>query len=656
MSEKKRPSSSNLSKPELERRLREATMLKQIVSTAGAPLEPVTVLNVICAELVEVVGVEHAGFARLNDDGQALTIVSEFGLRGEINLGLRIGLEGNDITKQVLKTRQPIAVLDAQNDPRMGEGREATRAYGLSSLLIVPIIAGEKVVGTLGLDSYEPRKFNSAEIDLVVSASRAAAPLLENAQLFERLRVELVERTRTEEELRRSRALYLELVNSLEGIVWESEFRDGDFVCTFVSRQAERVLGYGVDEFLGPRNKSVWMKVHHPDDWEHIGARLQHASTTLDAVEVESRAIDREGRVHWFQDRVTATRLPHGVVRLRGLIVDVTEHKRAVRLERDRNLILEMVARGTPLEDILRVICEMLTAQFSGAACAIHLKKVESVYLAASHYFAPDFKALLSDASQLNAHPILAAALYGESYESNALDKDPEISQEFKQLAKKSGFSTCLVIPIMGKNQSEGALSLYHKGSLEQHSRAIHAAADLAAIAINRQNLLEQLEFQATHDPLTELPNRLLYQDRLEHAMARADREKKKVAVMYVDLDKFKQVNDLFSHATGDELLKSISKQLRQAVRASDTVARLGGDEFGVVACCLDSRAEAEIIAQKIAREVNTSVRIGNKAHKVTASIGIAMYPDDGSDPDTLYRVADSNMYVQKNKLQNLDG
>jgi diguanylate cyclase (GGDEF)-like protein len=154
--------------------------------------------------------------------------------------------------------------------------------------------------------------------------------------------------------------------------------------------------------------------------------------------------------------------------------------------------------------------------------------------------------------------------------------------------------------------------------------------------------------FQATHDPLTELPNRLLFQDRLTNAMARADREKHKVGVMYVDLDKFKQVNDLFSHATGDELLKSISRQLSQAVRASDTVARLGGDEFGVIVCDLESRAAAELIAQKIAKEVNTGVRIGSKAHKVTASIGIAMYPEDGTDPDTLYRVADANMYINK--------
>ena len=650
MPEKKRNISTNLSLSELERRLQEATMLKQIVSTAGAPLEPVTVLNVICAELVEVVGVEHAGFARLNDDGQALTIVSEFGLRGKINLGLQISLEGNEITRQVLKTRQPMAVFDAQNDPRMGAGREATRAYGLSSLLIVPIIAGERVVGTLGLDSFEPRQFNSAEIDLVVSASRAAAPLLENAQLFERLRVELDERSRTEEELRRSRAVYQELVNSLEGIVWESEFRDGDFVCTFVSRQAERVLGYSVDEFLGPRTSSVWMKVHHPDDWDHINARLQHASISIEPVEVESRAIDKSGRIHWFQDRVTATRLPYGVVRLRGLIVDVTEYKRAVRLERDRNLILEMVARGVELEEILRVICEMLTAQFSGAACAIHLSKGDSVYLAASHLFKPDFKALLNDPASLSNHPILAAARYGESSEMNDLASDYQLSDDFQNAVQNAAFQACLVIPITIKNQPEGALSLFSQNSLEHHARAVYAAADLAAIAVNRQTLMEQLEFQATHDPLTELPNRLLYQDRLMLAMARADREKHKIGVMYVDLDKFKQVNDLFSHATGDELLRSISKQLIQAVRASDTVARLGGDEFGVIVGNLESRDDAELIAQKIAQEVNTSVRIGNKAHKVTASIGIAMYPDDGSDADTLYRVVDSDMYTQKNR------
>ncbi|MFN3267251.1 MAG: GAF domain-containing protein, partial [Deinococcales bacterium] len=193
------------SKHELEKRLTEATMLKQIVATAGAPLEPVTVLKVICAELIEVVGVQHAGFARLNEGEKTLTIVSEYGETKSGSLGVQIALEESEISRLVIACRQPIAVLDAQNDPRMGSGREAAEAFGVVSMLLVPIVAGERVVGTLGLDSYVPREFNAHEIEIVQAASAAAAPLLENAELFEQLRAELHQRQQTEAELRRSR-------------------------------------------------------------------------------------------------------------------------------------------------------------------------------------------------------------------------------------------------------------------------------------------------------------------------------------------------------------------------------------------------------------------------------------------------------------------
>ena len=98
---------------ELEKRLTDATMLKHIVATAGAPLEPVTVLNVICAELIEVVGAQHAGFARLNEGNETLTVISEFGQGDAGSLGAQIALEGDEITQLVISRRSPVAVLDA---------------------------------------------------------------------------------------------------------------------------------------------------------------------------------------------------------------------------------------------------------------------------------------------------------------------------------------------------------------------------------------------------------------------------------------------------------------------------------------------------------------------------------------------------------------
>ncbi len=620
-------------------------MLKQIVATSGAPLDPLTVLNVICSELTTVVGVQHAGFARLSEDGRYLTIVSEYG-SGEVrNSHDRISLEGNEISLQVMRERRPVSVWDAQNDPRMGPGREVARRFGVVSMLLVPILAGDRVLGTLGLDSYEPREFNQDEIEIVMAASRAAAPLLENAHLFEQLRNELAERKLAEWELRKSRALYQELVNSLGGIVWEAEFQKDTLVFIFVSRQVERVLGYPVERFLGPREESVWPRVLYPVDFEMVSQRLRNLSVALETTEIEYRAFDKNGRLHWFQDRVSAMQEPNGTVRLRGLIVDVTEHKRAVRLERDRNLALEMIARGAELEDILAATVEMLNAQLPEAACAIQIAKGEQQNSVASHGLPEVIQRFLQTGP---IGPFGQNVLEGEVSEAENLDLKESLPPEIRRALLVAGFRHGLTLPIRCKEGILGALSVLGPTPLGPDSRAIQATADLASIAIDRQALIEELEYQATHDALTRLPNRMLYQERLTQAMTRAQEKDRLVGVVYIDLDNFKQVNDTFSHATGDELLRSIARQLSLSVRASDSVARLGGDEFGIILADLPSVEMAERLAQKIGQEVNTSVRIGNRALEVTASIGLAIYPRDGSDPDTLYRHADREMYKAK--------
>ncbi len=641
----KRHSTNSLSKKELDRRLKEATMLKQIVATSGAPLDPLTVLNVICSELTAVVGVQHAGFARLSEDGRYLTIVSEFGAGEARNTHDRIPLEGNEISLQVLRERKPVSVPDAQNDPRMGAGREVAKRFGVVSMLLVPILAGDRVLGTLGLDSYEPRDFSPDEIEIVMAASRATAPLLENAQLFEQLRSELAERKRAEWELRQSRALYQELVNSLGGIVWEAEFQKDTLVFTFVSRQVERVLGYPVERFLGPREESVWPRVLYPIDFEMVSQRLRNLSVALETTEIEYRAFDKNGHMHWFQDRVSALQEPSGNVRLRGLIVDVTDHKRAVRLERDRNLALEMIARGAELEDILSATVEMLSSQLPEVACAVQIVKGENLNIVASHGLPEGVRNFLETGP---IGPFGHNAPEGEISEVENLDLKENLPAEVRRALLVAGFRHGLTLPIRTKEGVLGALSVLGPTPLETDSRAIHATADLAAIAVDRQALIEELEYQATHDALTKLPNRMLYQERLIQAMARAQEKDRLVGVIYIDLNGFKQVNDTFSHATGDELLRSIARQLSLSVRASDTVARLGGDEFGVILADLPSVEMAERLAEKIAHEVNTSVRIGNRALEVTASIGLAIYPRDGSDPDTLYGHADREMYKAK--------
>ncbi len=162
-----------------------------------------------------------------------------------------------------------------------------------------------------------------------------------------------------------------------------------------------------------------------------------------------------------------------------------------------------------------------------------------------------------------------------------------------------------------------------------------------------------RIAFMAHHDQLTGLPNRLLLGDRTKIALAQAVRSKTLCAVMFLDLDKFKLINDTLGHATGDELLIEVARRLKAQVRDSDTVARIGGDEFVVVLPALKLREDAEMIAGKIRSALAAPYLLNGNAVETTPSIGVALYPQHGDNADHLFKCADEAMYEVKNAGRN---
>ena len=162
-----------------------------------------------------------------------------------------------------------------------------------------------------------------------------------------------------------------------------------------------------------------------------------------------------------------------------------------------------------------------------------------------------------------------------------------------------------------------------------------------------------QLEHLAHHDPLTDLPNRLLFEDRLEHAIANAKRENTHLAVLFLDLDRFKNINDSLGHAVGDALLVQVAYRLRTMLRENDTAARMGGDEFTILVENLVDPSYTAVIATKIQMQLKQPFEIfGRKLH-ITASIGISLYPEDGRDVGNLTKNADAAMYQAKENGRN---
>jgi len=163
-----------------------------------------------------------------------------------------------------------------------------------------------------------------------------------------------------------------------------------------------------------------------------------------------------------------------------------------------------------------------------------------------------------------------------------------------------------------------------------------------------RKEAEERIRELAYHDVLTGLPNRLLLRDRLEHALARAQRRKHHLAVLFIDLDSFKNINDSLGHAVGDQLLKEVASRLCASVRDVDTVARLGGDEFVVVLENLPDASDAVSVATNIHTVFARPITVGDQALHTSASIGIAIYPDDGENTESLIQNADTAMYQAK--------
>jgi diguanylate cyclase (GGDEF)-like protein len=179
-------------------------------------------------------------------------------------------------------------------------------------------------------------------------------------------------------------------------------------------------------------------------------------------------------------------------------------------------------------------------------------------------------------------------------------------------------------------------------GLLLRETRRVRRLLNDATTARNR------IWHLAHHDPLTDLPNRWLFNDRLDQALRRGQREGEMVALHYFDLDDFKAVNDGFGHLTGDRVLAAVAQRLKACVRHSDTLARIGGDEFAVVQSGVSGRAGATLLAERMLAALDTPLVIDGQRLRIRASIGIGLYPEHGSSPEQLHQAADQALYRVK--------
>src|ERR1700722_10528063 len=334
-----------------------------------------------------------------------------------------------------------------------------------------------------------------------------------------------------------------------------------------------------------------------------------------------------------------------------------SERDRLQSLEKNRNRVLEMVAENERIATILEEVVHLVEAQCPGSLCSLLLLKDEMLTWAAAPGFPAEGLRLLKpyrvlrDTAGLAVAEVARATVFSDDVRSCPFWADRA------HLAGQLGIESCRSAPILSADgMLLGILALHYKSGQskdDSDTELLQAASRLAARALDQRGFTERLEFQARHDSLTGLPNRAYFVELLEGALRDAADRSGSLAVLFIDLDRFKQINDILGHAMGDRLLKEVGQRLKLLLTEDDLAGRMGGDEFTIVLTRQPDEETAVLASQEFLNAFRAPHQIEDNELFVTASIGVALFPRHGQTVASLLRNADLAMYHAKNSGKN---
>ena len=445
-----------------------------------------------------------------------------------------------------------------------------------------------------------------------------------------------------------------------------------DSTIVFVSPAFERIFGYTPAEVVGRR----MLDMVHPDD---LRATAQQALSVMDGqpqLQYENRYLHKNGstvHIGW-----TARWLPDRQVRL-AVAHDITARKFVESMQSVIYTISEAAHTTHNLQALFEQIHQIIGGLLPATHFAVALYDASTdvlsfPYHVNQHTPAPAPRALAHDplCAQVihSGRTVLItpetrtaqAAKATQAATSTAGTPTPPVTPFALHPGAEADTSApghpsptplyWLGVPLRTPNGAVGALVLQSYSEQDRYTEKdqelLQFVSTQVASAIERKQMHERLAHMAQYDQLTRLPNRQLFLDRLKTAMARAPREQRLLSLLFLDLDRFKEVNDTLGHAMGDLLLQRIAQRLLECVRSSDTVARLGGDEFVVLLESGHAREHALAVAEKILAAFGKPFELNGTPLVIQPSIGVALYPEHGSEEHHLVGHADEAMYVAK--------
>ncbi len=414
---------------------------------------------------------------------------------------------------------------------------------------------------------------------------------------------------------------------------------EGRFV--FVSAACKRVFGYSQKELIGRKMIDLVL----PEDRERT---LQAAADIMGGrpkTHFENRYVRKDGQVvhiMWSASWSESDRIRLAVA------LDITELKRAERLRSALYQISEAAHAAEGLSALYRHIHQIIGDLLPADNFLVALYDESSDTLSFPYFVDEREQGPAPEPQPLRAGSPIAEVLRT----GQALLTTTAGSVAATDAATSRDHPDWLGVPLTSPEGVMGALVVQANSRsiryTDEDKDLLHFVSTQVATAIERKQAETRLRHMARHDSLTDLPNRTLFHDRFDMALQRARRHGEHLALLYLDLNGFKRVNDTFGHAVGDLLLREVARRLALCVRASDTIGRMGGDEFTVLLANIHGPECAAIVAEKIRAAISKPFAVGAQALKISVSIGTAVYPEQGEDKERLFRNADAGMYAAK--------